>query len=51
VISHIDSILSGSDESAKQTLKEKFQLGDLRDDDFAAYVESQKCVYNPSNVF
>ncbi|QKX63870.1 uncharacterized protein TRUGW13939_11041 [Talaromyces rugulosus] len=36
VISHIDSILSGSDENAKQTLKEKFQLGDLRDDDFAA---------------
>lgn len=38
VINHIDSILTGSSESAKDELKKKFMLGDLKDDDFAAYV-------------
>jgi hypothetical protein len=37
-IDYIDSILTGPDESAKDALKKKFMLGDLRDDDFAAYV-------------
>ncbi|KAH8690492.1 putative serine peptidase [Talaromyces proteolyticus] len=35
VVKHIDSVLLGSDENAKQSLKSLFQLGDLRDDDFA----------------
>jgi hypothetical protein len=38
VIGHIDSILTAPNESAKDALKNKFMLGDLRDDDFAAYV-------------
>lgn len=37
-IDYIDSILTGPDESAKDVLKKKFMLGDLRDDDFAAWV-------------
>jgi hypothetical protein len=38
VIGYIDGILTGSNETAKQALKDSFLLGDLRDDDFAAYV-------------
>ncbi|RAO73404.1 uncharacterized protein BHQ10_009416 [Talaromyces amestolkiae] len=34
-IDYIDSILTGPDENAKDALKKKFLLGDLRDDDFA----------------
>lgn len=37
-IEYIDSILTGQDESAKDALKKKFMLGDLKDDDFAEYV-------------
>ncbi|EEA18605.1 hypothetical protein TMatcc_010851 [Talaromyces marneffei ATCC 18224] len=38
VINHIDSILGGPNEKAKDALKNKFMLGDLRDDDFAAAI-------------
>jgi hypothetical protein len=34
-VEYIDSILLGPDEKAKQDLKNQFQLGSLRDDDFA----------------
>lgn len=37
-IDYIDSILTGPDENAKDALKKKFLLGDLRDDDFAEYL-------------
>jgi hypothetical protein len=36
VVEYIDNILLGGDEQAKQDLKNQFQLGSLRDDDFAA---------------
>ncbi|OKL62721.1 hypothetical protein UA08_01895 [Talaromyces atroroseus] len=35
VMGYIDGILTGSNETAKQDLKNSFLLGDLRDDDFA----------------
>lgn len=38
VVNHIDRILNSPDERAKQDLKNKFMLGDLRDDDFAAAI-------------
>jgi hypothetical protein len=34
-VEYIDSILLGPDEKAIQDLKNQFQLGSLRDDDFA----------------
>lgn len=41
VIEHVDSILQGDDEDAKQALKEKFGLGDIEhDDDFASALEN-----------
>lgn len=41
VIEHVDSILLGDDEEAKQAIKEKFGLGAIEhDDDFASALEN-----------
>lgn len=41
VIEHVDSILLGDDDEAKQALKEKFGLGAIEhDDDFASALEN-----------
>ncbi|KAH8694319.1 putative serine peptidase [Talaromyces proteolyticus] len=51
VIDYIDSVLLGSDEAAKLSLKNKFQLGDLHDDDFAQAIASGGPSYGQSTTW
>ncbi|POS74116.1 serine carboxypeptidase S28 [Diaporthe helianthi] len=51
VIEHIDSILLGDDEQAKQALKEKFGLGGIvHDDDFASALQNGPWLWQAHDV-